>query len=283
MPRHFPVDFPVRQVGSLLFYGIKPRYLLNMIDANLTDILSDFSPITLGEMNSVSLMKRSDTKFVFPLRSLPAILRAMSGGYRVLQIDKKSVFHYANMYFDTADQRLYQQHHNGRLNRYKIRSRRYIESGQSFFEVKLKLNGKRTHKERIPYNGNLSVLSREAEALVCRMTDMNPDLLQPSLGVHYARMTFVCAEQRERVTIDTALRFETGTRQEQLDSLVIAEVKQERRSRASAFVQLMQECHFPPLSISKYCIGVALTHTNIKHNRFKPKLRTLRKVCYGIS
>lgn len=254
-----------------------------MIETNLAEILSDFSPITLGEMNDVSLMKRSDTKFVFPVSALPTILQAMSGAYRVLQINKKNVFRYANMYFDTADQLLYQQHHNGKLNRYKIRSRQYMESGQSFFEVKLKLNGKHTHKERIPYSGNLSVMNSEADALVCSITDMNPDLLRPSLGVHYARMTFVCTEQCERVTIDTALRFETGARQEQLDSLVIAEVKQERRSRASAFVQLMQEHHFPPLSISKYCIGVALTHTNIKHNRFKPKLRTLRKVCYGIS
>lgn len=254
-----------------------------MIETDLAEVLSGFSPITLSEMNSVSLMKRVDTKFVFPVSVLPSIVRGMSSAYSVLEMGGKRVFHYANMYFDTVDQLLYRQHHNGRLNRYKIRSRRYMESEQSFFEVKLKLNGKRTHKERIPYNGNLSAINSDAEKLVCNVTDMNPMLLQPSLGVYYARMTFVCAEQCERVTIDTALRFETGARQEQLSHLVIAEVKQERKSRDSAFVRLMQEHRCSPLSISKYCIGIALTHTGVKHNRFKPKLRTLQKVCYGNS
>lgn len=254
-----------------------------MIETDLTEVLSEFSPITLSEMNGVSLMKRSDTKFVFPVSALPNVLRAVSSVYRVLEIDEERVFHYANMYFDTADQLLYRQHHNGRLNRYKIRSRRYVESQQSFFEVKHKLNGKRTQKERIPYNDNMAIINSEARALVCNTTDINPALLQPSLGVSYARMTFVCTERCERVTIDTALRFEAGTRQEQLSRLVIAEVKQEHKSRNSAFIQLMQEHRFAPLSVSKYCIGIVLTHTDVKHNRFKPKLRTLRKVCYGIS
>ena len=73
---------------------------------------------------------------------------------------------------------------------------------------------------------------------------------QPVLAVHYARMTFVHHVRCERVTIDTALWFENG-RQRHLDGVVIAEVKQERLSRESDFMKLMQERRLLPLSISK--------------------------------
>jgi hypothetical protein len=251
-----------------------------MIDLSLRDLLSDCTPISLEETAQVSLLNRSDTKYVFPSSALADVVRRIGETYRVLTIDGCNLFRYANMYFDTPDRLFYHQHHNGKLNRYKIRSRRYVESGNSFFEVKLKLNGRRTHKERIPHEDDLSVIGTTASEFIRTATGMDSAVLAPVLAVHYTRMTFVHRVRCERVTIDTSLWFENG-QQRRLDGVIIAEVKQDRLSRESDFIKLMQERRLAPLSISKYCIGTALTCTDIKLNRFKPKLRTLQKVCYG--
>lgn len=252
-----------------------------MTDLTLKDLLSDCTPTSLEETEQASLLNRSDTKYVFPASALVDVLRRIGETYRVLAIDGCRLFRYANMYFDTPDRLFYRQHHNGKLNRCKIRSRQYVESGSSFFEVKLKLNGRRTHKERIPHTDSWSVIGNEASELIRTATGMDAASLEPVLAVHYARMTFVHPVRCERVTIDTSLWFENG-KQRRLDGVIIAEVKQDRLSRESDFMKLMQERRLLPLSISKYCIGTALTCTDIKLNRFKPKLRTLQKVCHGV-
>ena len=49
----------------------------------------------------------------------------------------------------SADFDLYHRHHIGRSNRFKVRSRRYVESDLCFFEVKYRNNKGRTIKNRI--------------------------------------------------------------------------------------------------------------------------------------
>ena len=56
--------------------------------------------------------------------------------------------HYQTVYFDTVDLALYTAHHDQRRNRYKVRSRRYVDSSQAFLEVKHKVNSNRTIKSR---------------------------------------------------------------------------------------------------------------------------------------
>ena len=121
----------------------------------------------------------------------------------------------------------------------------------------------------------------EQEALLVReKTDIDPRLLHPVLQVGYGRFTLVHPQRPERVTIDMSLSYHTPGCSLELSGVVIAEVKQERFSRQSEFMQLMQSKHLFPVSISKYCAGMAMSYTNLKYNRFKHKLRTLQKVSY---
>ncbi|MBK6987513.1 MAG: VTC domain-containing protein [Bacteroidetes bacterium] len=107
---------------------------------NLDNILSAFDPISLKQMDGVSLQDRLDTKFMFKDSLLPALLERMKENYFVLEIKGKRYNHYETLYFDTSDFGLYLRHHNGRVNRYKFRSRRYVESDLNFFEIKFKNN-----------------------------------------------------------------------------------------------------------------------------------------------
>ena len=112
--------------------------------SNLLPIVSDFSSISLKEMDGVKLMSRMDTKFVFKLEKLPSLLEKMTPFYRVLEINGKFIHDYKSLYFDTNARKFYIDHHNSRVNRNKIRFREYVENGLTFLEVKIKNNKGRT-------------------------------------------------------------------------------------------------------------------------------------------
>ena len=104
---------------------------------DFSSILSRFESISLEEMDSVKLMERTDTKYVFPITSLPEILEGMISQYRLLEINNVRVQRYESLYYDTKDFLLYRKHLVGKPDRYKIRFRRYIDSqGLTFLEVK---------------------------------------------------------------------------------------------------------------------------------------------------
>ena len=51
------------------------------------NILNEFEPITLKEMDNVKLMDRTDTKYVFKLDQLPMFLNEVMSDYRVLDVN----------------------------------------------------------------------------------------------------------------------------------------------------------------------------------------------------
>ena len=113
---------------------------------NIDQILDKFQPIQLEEMDEVSLMKRLDQKFTIPSK-LITLLQKLNKEYRCLEIKGKRLFSYQTEYLDTADQQMFLLHHNGRVNRYKIRFRDYVESNLSFLEIKFKNNKSETLKK----------------------------------------------------------------------------------------------------------------------------------------
>ena len=111
--------------------------------------LMEFDPISLQQMDNVKLQNRIDTKFMFRENLLPSMLNNMKEHYFVLDINGMRFNHYETLYFDTENFDHYLRHHNRRVNRYKFRARKYVESNLHFFEVKFKSNRGRTVKERI--------------------------------------------------------------------------------------------------------------------------------------
>ena len=103
---------------------------------NLSNAISDFSPITLKEMDRVKLMNRTDTKFAFRIDQLEPLLKKMQAYYKVLEVNKERIQAYNSLYFDTNDRKFYIDHHNSRVNRNKIRFREYVGSGLYIFRSK---------------------------------------------------------------------------------------------------------------------------------------------------
>jgi hypothetical protein len=241
------------------------------------DILTAFSPITLKEMDGVKLMDRTDTKFTFKLSQLADILKEAEPFYRCLEIGKERISRYQTLYYDTGDFMLYNKHHSGALNRYKIRHRTYVESNLGYLEVKFKNNKGRTIKERIKQKTAEDNFNEDACKFLSSELPFNPKTLVPVVWINYGRITLVNRETAERVTIDLNLEFVNGSEKTLLDNLVIAEVKQEKR-RASAFLVIMKKHHIREGSISKYCFAIAFTRDNVKKNNFKEKLFSLKHI-----
>ena len=55
---------------------------------DINNCLRQFKPISLKDMNSVSLMNRTDVKFLFKKSQLPILLSKLTSHYNLLKIEK---------------------------------------------------------------------------------------------------------------------------------------------------------------------------------------------------
>lgn len=242
--------------------------------------MTDMTPISLAEMESVKLMNRIDTKFVVPARLLPEMLRLATPGYYIQEIDGQRLAAYDTLYYDTPDLQMYIRHHDRQLRRQKIRIRTYLDSGLTFLEVKNKNNKGRTKKKRIAVQTNdLQHIDTEQREWLTGMSWYDVATLQPQLHTRFERITLVNRAKTERLTIDTLLRWEnvqTG-QTAAIGDAVVVELKRDG-NQPSGMLNILRAMRVKPLKISKYCIGIALTNPTVKNNRFRPKLRKLQKI-----
>jgi hypothetical protein len=199
--------------------------------------------------------------------------------YNVLEIENKRVSSYKTLYYDTENYRLYTMHHNGQLNRYKIRHRTYVESGLGFLEIKFKTNKGQTIKKRIAEQTPPQHWEGDAQFFLNNLLPFNAATLKPAMWVNYNRLTLVSKQNNERLTIDVDVEFTHSGTQKKMNHLVVAEVKQEKPI-TSPFLKVMKKHHIQQGSISKYCMGMALTCNSVKKNNFKQTLQTLKNIIY---
>lgn len=228
-------------------------------------------------MDSVRLMNRTDTKFILSRKEVESIISGINGQYRILEVQGLRQSRYETLYYDSTEFHHYLCHQNGKLNRYKVRKRNYVESGISFLEVKFKTNKDRTIKKRVPLEIIAENLNNNDRIFIEERTGTGM-MLEAKLWNKFERITLVNQSSPERLTIDCNLSFSRNNHTITMDDLVIAEVKQESESRDSPFMQELKRRIIRPEGISKYCLGVTLLYPEIKHNRFKEKLLRIKKV-----
>ncbi|WP_298651798.1 polyphosphate polymerase domain-containing protein [uncultured Proteiniphilum sp.] len=243
--------------------------------------LDSFERITLDEMEDIRLMRRIDTKYILRSETLPHLLEILTTDYFIQQdaLSGKRSFEYFTLYYDTHDYAMYHSHQNGKLNRFKIRTREYCDSRCCFLEIKYKSNKGITRKIRIDNNGSHSIDSAASRTFIDTRSPYCSSLLEPKLESCYRRVTLVNKDKTERLTIDNDLEFQnihTG-KTVQLPRLTIIEIKKER-CHPSLIEQKMKQLHITPYKISKYCLGTALTDPEIKHNAIKRKAIYIHKI-----
>ncbi len=245
---------------------------------DLEDILKQYESISLEEMDEVSFFDRKDTKFIFHIEKLLPLLENTTEHYKILTIDHKRLFKYKTLYFDTPGLKFYHDHHNGKRSRFKVRYREYIDTEQTYLEIKEKNNKERTIKNRLSVDQIREDFSKRDIDFIRKFVRTDTGPLNPVLRTIFSRFTMVSLDYKERITIDINLEFEGYTRKIEYPYLVICEVKQDRMLSSGYFANLLKSQKIFPSNLSKYSIGTVILNPFVKHNLFKNRLLTINKI-----
>jgi len=250
---------------------ISPEYFCNC--------LAKYEHTTLKLLNKQDLLNRYDTKYAVDYSSLPYLLESLAPHYKILENNGLRCFDYFNLYFDTNNYLTYTHHHNGKLNRFKIRYREYSDSQLCFFEIKQRQNDSRTIKKRIIVDSIQQAINGEAANMVSRELGLDPAELHPKLTSKYKRITLINPEIQEKITIDLNLNFKNTINSFAFKNVAMLEIKQQRINHLTFSNQLLREMTYRPVqALSKYCVGMVMTQSIKKYNHFKPTIIQLEKI-----
>lgn len=248
--------------------------------------------VTLDQLNSeAAMLTRVDRKYVLPAGDLPDILdRLDSGtpGTRVLAIDGRTAHSYRSVYFDTPDLQSFRMAVHPRRHRFKLRTRTYLDSGESYLEFKAVGPRGLTVKSRFELTGEDAAAAHDdrltpdavawADGLLEKShADYGEPVhaadLSPVMWGTYDRTTFLLPDGEGRSTVDTALTWQgVGTDLLERPEMVIVETKS--GNRPSAMDHLLWRTGHRPAKISKFGTGMAALHPELPHNRWTRVLHT---------
>ncbi|MCU1444417.1 polyphosphate polymerase domain-containing protein [Cryobacterium sp.] len=252
--------------------------------------LAGLDTVDLAELTDrASLLTRIDRKYVLPRSALDAVLADLDPGVRVLDINGVRSSAYESVYFDTPELTSFLMAAHPRRRRFKIRTRTYVDSAQSYLEVKTRGGRGVTVKDRLPYalddRATLTTEGRRYTDTVLDEADITgaegQDLV-PTLTTRYLRTTLFIPESSSRATIDTGLSWATvpdrpAVRADalplRLDRPQLAIVETKSGSRASAVDRILWAHGHRPATMSKYGTGMAALRRDLPANKWAPVLR----------
>lgn len=236
-----------------------------MTGLDVARLLADVPTVGLDGLGEADLQQRVDRKYLLRLDQLAPLVDELASTHRVLEVGGLTSFAYSSAYLDTADLRCFHDHRQGRRLRWKARTRVYRDSGRCRFEVKLKTGRGHTDKHALLIAAEQSrdvpeVGRRFLASLLNQHYRMSAPLdLHLSLVVDHLRSTLVAIDGSARLTVDSDLTFNgpLGTSARMRQGLVLLETKSiVGRSHAD---RVLWSAGIRPASVSKYCVGVALT------------------------
>lgn len=221
-------------------------------------------------------MSRIDRKYWFHISKLEQVLQQTLPEYYILEIEGQRLMDYQTTYYDTPDNLMYLKHHNGKMNRHKIRQRKYVSTNSSFLEIKLKTNKKVTIKNRVeaPFEKN-SFLPSEI-SFIRHETPYSGENLVHVLYNKFKRLTLIHRDKLDRCTIDISPVFWNDNNAVNIYDLAIFELKRGKSLKSSPIVEILRNLKIRQRGMSKYCTGRALLEPELKHNTFNPRLRFLK-------
>ncbi|SHK99150.1 VTC domain-containing protein [Roseovarius marisflavi] len=251
--------------------------------SDLTWFSSEFEACDLASLNDgAAMLTRIDNKYIVQAVDLGALVASLAEGFDVLEIGDRRAFNYATRYFDDDARNAYYEHHQGKRKGFKVRSRRYLDAGLCYVELKMKEKRGTTIKHRLEYDyDGFEALNAEALQFVKNgyRTHYGKNFtykVRPVLDIRYQRLTLVSKDRGERLTIDTDLTFSNGTSQLYAPRGIFIIETKSRNGRGHADRCLRAQHHYPIKRCSKYCIGMAALSEVTRFNHFMPTIRKLK-------
>ena len=231
--------------------------------------------IRLEELLEVAaLLHRTDRKYIVSEAQLSQLVLALDGDVRVLEVEGRRSSHYESIYFDTPDRDSFRASAHRRRRRFKVRTRTYLDSQQSYLEVKVRDARRRTEKLRVPYafldRARLTAVAREFVSDVFAQYGLPADVvaaLQPSLHTTFQRSTLFIPSAGCRMTVDTELAVAFPNSDVlTIPELMILETKSDAGDRRVD--RLLWRMGVRPQKLSKFAIGSALLDPSLPDNKW---------------
>lgn len=247
-----------------------------MSTATVLRALDALAPVELDELvERAALLTRVDRKYLLTTDQVAGVLSGLPDGTRVLQIDGRRDLGYASTYFDTADGQSYRTTRTARRRRWKVRTRRYLDSGTCWLEVKTRGPRGTTVKTRQPHPEGMPRTLTPAAVAFVEQTLRRSGIpvtedgwhAAPVLDTVYRRTTLALPDGRSRATVDTGLvwRAPDGTELAR-DDLVVVETK--TGSSPSQLDRALWAAGRRPDRISKFGTGMALLDPALPAHRW---------------
>lgn len=251
--------------------------------SHLSSLLALFEKITIDELRNsdAQLLSRREKKFLMTVPQCVSLISGLTRSYRALDIEDSRVGRYETMYYDTESFQAYLQHHNGKANRFKLRFRHYCSTDETYLEVKERQNTGRTVKKRIETDGIPDLSEKNPKTFLESAFPYDSSEFHPVLTTGYSRATLVSNDSRERITFDFCPSFCRNGTTYSYPGVVVGEIKYDRSLFKSPGLTVLRRMGIRKTAFSKYCIGVSLLYTGLKHNRFKPLMLHLETLSRG--
>lgn len=243
---------------------------------SVNDIL-ELPPITLEKVTETAgLLTRVDRKYLIRADLLAGLSEA-TDGFQILTIDGLRCFSYESVYFDTAELLSFSGALTGRRRRFKVRTRRYLDSELCFVEVKTQGIRNTTVKVRCehPFDAPLDLSPSAAFTDRCLEDRTNVTDLQAILRTSYRRLTLANTALGERVTIDLNVTADliADDRSVDLGSWVVVETKS--GSAATSVDRWLWSRGIRPSRVSKFATSLAMMEPMLPKNKWHRTIQRL--------
>ena len=234
-----------------------------------------FPVIDLASLTKANEGQRRDRKYILTESGVSDLLSRLAPTTMALCTDDVREFRYESMYFDTGDLMCFDLAAKGRRNRFKVRTRHYLDTDQQWLEVKTHGPRGLTVKDRTPCDGSLDPEWVDMVLAMRGIGHVPAETLVPTADVSYIRSTLVLPDF-SRVTIDRNLRWHSYEAARGIPELFIVETK--TSGRANDADRLLWSRGVRPCRISKYATGMTLLFPSLKKNRWHETLTRLNAI-----
>lgn len=244
------------------------------------DLIDRLPSATLADVTAdAALLTRTDRKYVLAEGALPEVVAGLLGldpGLRVLEVEGHRRSRYDSTYLDTPGLESYARAARARRHRFKVRTRRYVDSGSAFTEVKTRSARGATVKARLPRHtpeGCELPLERDGAfvgAVLTRVGLGHVDVagLVPALHTRYVRTTLWLPASHARVTIDVDLTWGLPWERTGIGVPGLAVVEVKTTGPAARVDRVLWRRGHRPVRISKYGTGLALLLPDLPAHRW---------------
>ena len=257
-----------------------------------TAAVATLPTLDLESMNRrAALQVRHDRKYIVPAPVATDLVlwagtgRAGVGQAMALEVAGTTASPYGSTYSDTPALEAYLMAARRHRHRFKVRTRRYLDTGDRFLEVKTKSASGQTVKHRIPWNLEDGTLAGDGLSFVAeRLGRRISGPLRPVLHTFYRRTTLLLPGLGTRLTLDRDLLWTPAPAEHPADDPMDARgplqlsrrlvVETKSAGHPTAADRWLWRRGIRPVAVSKYCAGQALLHPGLPHHRWH---RTLHR------